>query len=194
MCKSFTSLCVLFFDEIVNRDGIHKSFRLELKLNAACQFSRREWRSFPVRTMTNHRLSNQTPRTIFTLKFHRSRCLLAVTLNWTSIFITLISGISLSTYIKAVYWLWVTIRFSVFTKICSWFTNPNPQKKKFTDLSRKSRKLSGPKSHFKNCHPLILESWPFTMISRYERANLLQNFTPGNVFVFEIRRKLQHPK
>ena len=28
------------------------------------------------------------------------------------------------------------------------------------------------------------------MISRYERANLLQNFIPGNVFVLEIRRKL----
>ena len=45
----------------------------------------------------------------FTLKFRRSRPLLAVTLNWTSIFITLTSGISLSTYIKTVYWPWVTL-------------------------------------------------------------------------------------
>ena len=35
------------------------------KLNAACQFSRREWRSFLVRTIANHRPSNQTPRTMF---------------------------------------------------------------------------------------------------------------------------------
>ena len=54
--------------------------------------------------------------------------------------------------------------------------------------------FSGPKSHFKNCGPLILKSWSFTMTSRYERANLLQNFMPGNVFVFETRRKLWHPK
>ena len=152
MCKSFTSLCVLFCDEIVNRNGIHKSFRFELKLNAACQFSRREWRSFLVRTMTNHRPSNQTPRTMLfhseishvrllfivcpirhrepcfsTLKFHRWRRLLAVTLNWKIIFITLISGISLNTYIKTVYWSLVTIRFSVCTKIYPWFTNHNPQ-------------------------------------------------------------------
>ena len=32
------------------------------------------------------------------------------------------------------------------------------------------------------------------MISRCERANLLQNFMPGNVFVFKIRRKVRHPK
>ena len=61
-------------------------------------------------------------------------------------------------------------------------------------VSRKSRKVFGPKSHFKNCDPLILKSWSFTMISRYERANLLQNFMPGNVFLFEIRRKLWHLK
>ena len=48
---------------------------------------------------------------------------------------------------------------------------------------------SGPKSHFKNYDPLILKSWSFTMISRNERANLLQNLIPGNVFVFKIRRK-----
>ena len=84
----------------------------------------------------------------FTVKFHRSRRLLAVTLNRTIIFITLILGISLSTYIKTVYWSWVTIRFSVFRKIYSWFTNHSPQNKKFTDLSRKSRKLSGPEKPF----------------------------------------------
>ena len=139
-----------------------------------------------------HQIRRREP-CFFTVKFHRSPRLLAVTLNWTIIFITLISGISLSTYIKTVYWSWVTIRFSVFTKIYSWFTNHSPQNMKFTDLSRKSRKLSGRESHFKNCDPLILESWPFPMISRYERENLLQNFTPGNVFVFEISRKLQHP-
>ena len=72
-----------------------------------------------------------------TLKFHRWRRLLAVTLNWKIIFITLISGISLSTYIKTVYWSWVIIRFSVFTKIYSWFMNHSPQNKKFTDLSWK---------------------------------------------------------
>ena len=33
--------------------------------------------------------------------------------------------------------------------------------------------FSGPKSHFKNCDPLILKSWPFTMISGNERAELL---------------------
>ena len=83
----------------------------------------------------------------FTLKFHRSRRLLAVTFNWTIIFITLTSVISVSTYIKTVYWSWVTIRFSVFTKIYSWFTNHRPQIK-FTNLSRKSRKLSGPEKPF----------------------------------------------
>ena len=62
--------------------------------------------------------------------------------------ITLISGISLSTYMKTDYWSWVTIRFSVFTKIYSWFTNHSQQNKKFTDLSRKSRKLSGPEKPF----------------------------------------------
>ena len=111
-----------------------------------------EWRSFLVLTMTDHRPSNQTPRTMLfhseisyvrllfivcpirhrepcfsTLKFHRWRRLLAVTLNWKIIFITLISGISLSTYIKTVYWSLVTIRFSVCTKIYPWFTNHNPQ-------------------------------------------------------------------
>ena len=44
--------------------------------------------------------------------------------------------------------------------------------------------FSSPKIHFKNCDPVILKSWSFTMISRNERANLLQNFIPGNVFVF----------
>ena len=62
-----------------------------------------------------------------TLKFHRSRRLFAETLKWTIIFITLISWISLSTYIKTDYWSWVTIRFSVCTKIYPWFTNHNPQ-------------------------------------------------------------------
>lgn len=32
------------------------------------------------------------------------------------------------------------------------------------------------------------------MISRYEWVNLLQNFMPGNAFVFKISRKLLHPK
>ena len=54
--------------------------------------------------------------------------------------------------------------------------------------------FSAPKNHFKNCDPLISKSWSFTMIWRYERATLLQNFMPGNVFVFKIRRKLWHPK
>ena len=119
-----------------------------------------------------------------TLKFHRSRRLFAVTLKWTIIFITLISGISLSTYIKIDYWSWVTIRFSVFTKIYSWFTNHESAK----------QEVHGSFSKVIRSDPLILESWPLTMISRYERANLLQYFTPRNVFVFEIRRKLQHPK
>ena len=84
----------------------------------------------------------------FTLKFHRSRRSLAVTLNWTITFITLISGKSLSTYIRIVYWSLVTIRFSVFMKIYSWFTNHSSYNKKFTDLSRKSQKLSGPEKPF----------------------------------------------
>ena len=50
--------------------------------------------------------------------------------------------------------------------------------------------FSGPKSHFLNCDPLILKSWSFTMISRYEGATLLQNFMLGNVFCFKISRKL----
>ena len=61
-------------------------------------------------------------------------------------------------------------------------------------VSRKSVNFSGPKSHFKNWDPLILKSWSFTRNSRYERANFLQNFMPGNVFVFKMRRKLWHPK
>ena len=31
-----------------------------------------------------------------------------------------------------------------------------------------------------------LKSWSFTVTSRYERANLLQNLMPGNAFVFKI--------
>ena len=46
------------------------------------------------------------------------------------------------------------------------------------------KNFSGPKSQSKHCDPLILKSWSFTMISRYESANLLQNFIPGNVFLF----------
>ena len=39
-------------------------------------------------------------------------------------------------------------------------------------VSRKSQKLFGPE----NCDPLTLKGWSFTMILRYERAHLLQNF------------------
>ena len=174
MCKSFTSLCVLLCNEIVNRNDIHKSFRLELKLNAACQYSRREWRSFPVCTITNHRPSNQTPR--ITVKFHRSPRLLAVTLNWTIIFITLISGISLSTYIKTVYWSWVTFRFSVFTKIYSWFTNHSPQNKKFTDLSRKSRKLSGREKSFQKLRSAYSRKLAFSYDFKIRKGKLVAKF------------------
>ena len=128
----------------------------------------------------------------FALKFHRSRRLLAVTLNWTIIFITLISGMSRYLYKKRVYWSLVSIRFSVFMKIYSWVITVRETRSSRTFLESPVN-FPDPKSHFKNCDPLILESWPFSMISRYERANLW-NFTPGNVFVFEMRKKLRHPK
>lgn len=37
-----------------------------------------------------------------------------------------------------------------------------------------------------------LKSWYFTMVSRYERAHLSQNFIPGNAFIFKIRRKYRN--
>ena len=112
----------------------------------------------------------------FTLKFHRSRRLLAVTLNWTIIFITLISGISLSTYIKTVYWSWVTIRFSVFTKIYSWFTNHSPQNKKFTDLSRKSRKLSWPEKPFQKLRSAYSRKLAFYYDFKIQKGKLVAEF------------------
>ena len=112
----------------------------------------------------------------FTLKFHRSRRLLAVTLNWTIIFIILISGISLSTYTKTVYWSFVTIRFSVFTKIYSWFTNHSPQNKKFTDLSRKSRKLSGPEKPFQKLRSAYSRKLSFYYDFKIRKGKLVAKF------------------
>ena len=111
-----------------------------------------------------------------TLKFHRSRRLFAVTLKWTIIFITLISGISLSTYIKTDYWSWVTIRFSVFTKIYSWFTNHSPQNKKFTDLSRKSRKLSGSEKPFQKLRSAYSRKLAFDYDFKIWKGKLVVKF------------------
>ena len=48
--------------------------------------------------------------------------------------------------------------------------------------------FQGPKSHFKTCDPLILKTWPFTMISRYESEDLQLNFISENIFLFGDRQ------
>ena len=122
-----------------------------------------------------HQIRRREP-CFFTVKFHRSPRLLAVNLNWTIIFITLISGISLSTYIKTVYWSWVTIRFSVFTKIYSWFTNHSPQNKKFTDLSKKSRKLSGREKSFQKLRSAYSRKLAFSYDFKIRKGKLVAKF------------------
>ena len=122
-----------------------------------------------------HQIGRREPY-FFTVKFHRSPRLLAVTLNWTIIFNTHISGISLSTYIKTVYWSWVTIRFSVFTKIYSWFTNHSPQNKKFTDLSRKSRKLSGRGKSFQKLRSAYSRKLAFSYDFKIRKGKLVAKF------------------